>query len=63
MLLDSNEQNCHSTQPDFAIRVKNGVAVITGTAATITEKMRAEAVVSELSDVTQVHNLLKTCSD
>lgn len=58
----SNAQRA-STSSDIAIRVKNGIAIITGTAATIAEKMRAEEAVYAMADVVHVHNLMKTTSD
>lgn len=47
-------------RPDIAIRVKNGIAIMSGTVCSLAEKMRAEEAVYSMFGVMQVHNLVKT---
>ncbi len=52
-----------SCSPDIAIRVKNGTAVISGTACTIEEVVQAENAVNLMSGIDRVFNMVKTSSD
>ena len=49
--------------PDIAIRVKNGTAIISGTACSPDEKLRAESAVNAIGGVSKVYNLVKTSDD
>lgn len=46
-------------ESDIVIRVKNGVAVISGMACSINEKSEAEKAAKSISGVFQVYNLVK----
>lgn len=45
---------------DIAIRVKNGVAIITGTAGSLAEKHLAEKAAYTMVNADDVYNLVKT---
>lgn len=55
--------NEHEATPkqhlDIAIRIKNGVAIITGTANTLAEKAQAERAAHTMVKASHVHNLVK----
>jgi len=52
-----------SCTPDLAILIKNGTAIISGTACSSKEKRDAEAAVYGIAGVSTVYNLVKTTAE